>query len=1003
MEPVDIDIVDQSDGGASIVEYLYSGDIKEQMGTLLLMPSERACLGAKMRLLKMGGGVSGNIMTPRRFAERAYDILAIPLPLIDLVSRETLVHEIMVSSDLPHLKGGSDVRRGLSRHMAREIGELITGGVDPRTLMDGDGRRVDLGRVYGAYLQRLDELDVCDHEQVPWKVLEALENGGKLPFSRIGTYMLGHVPNSFRRLLERVMEDASEVVVQEHAARMGAGGARLRFTIPERGAQERQTVHSDVTLPLVRGMTRWDEIEAVARLLKSRLSGGDLDPSEAALILPSRRSYDPFVKILFRRYGLPIDMGNDIYANSAPAVRCVTDLLRLPLDGFGRDDVLRVLSSPFLSTYLEERGAPPVTSLERITRDNYIMGGGRDPVGSWVDGLLAAGGDGGKSDAARWAGILQELFGKLRSISGGKRDAGARSSEILSFIEYLGLEGGGAIAPPADPEDPERIDVKRSVDVLIGSLARIRRRAYLLGTGKVDHEAMMDMLDVELRMVKLSSVGERGGIRVLGIEGSLTESSRLAVIGGLTSSMIPSQPSGFRILSEREKLELGMEEVPSRRRQLEDLCIAMNAAEEVILSYHMEDDLRPVLPSPFIDGLSTEKAAMPEALLSRTDVLKRLGELNDPSLHLYETDSRRSIDLLNDAGSLLDLLDPYLSSSVRRGIDGRRMRWLEGEKGGGFRLMDEAMRGWLSARFGREHVWSASRLERYRECPYSFFARYILGLEEREDLRPVIPPDRKGLIFHSIAELFYTRWKERMGGRIDRLNLARAVGLMREAAEEVLSGYPYAGPFWDALTDLLLGTDGEKGLLDEFVELEAEYGGVFEVDECEVTFGPLAGGRSAPVTISLPGGTEEERFLFQGRIDRMDRFGAPGGDLLFIWDYKTGSGNQPKESLQVPLYISALGKVFPDDIGAGGGYYYVRNKGGLKKDPVMGGRIWNMERPDEDVIRSSLVEVSKMTSEAVNTSLEIIDSIRAGEFPVKERCSPRYCPYSDLCRIGDAG
>ena len=61
-----------------------------------------------------------------------------------------------------------------------------------------------------------------------------------------------------------------------------------------------------------------------------------------------------------------------------------------------------------------------------------------------------------------------------------------------------------------------------------------------------------------------------------------------------------------------------------------------------------------------------------------------------------------------------------------------------------------------SQRFGPDHVWSASRLETYRACPFRFFTQNVLGLEPRPDAIEGLDVSQLGTIYHRILELVYS-------------------------------------------------------------------------------------------------------------------------------------------------------------------------------------------------------------------------------------------------------
>jgi ATP-dependent helicase/nuclease subunit B len=305
-------------------------------------------------------------------------------------------------------------------------------------------------------------------------------------------------------------------------------------------------------------------------------------------------------------------------------------------------------------------------------------------------------------------------------------------------------------------------------------------------------------------------------------------------------------------------------------------------------------------------------------------------------------------------------------------------------------------------RFDHDHTWSVTKFETFRNCPYLFFIKYILGIQEMEDLEPGIPPEKKGLIFHEVVERFYNEFGEEGSKRVTRDELSEAVKLIRSIALEVIETHPNKGPYWDALKDQFIGTQDEKGLLECFLEIEADYEGPFRVRRTEQRFG-MGEGSSPPARISLPGNEDgPDSFKLRGSVDRLDTISTRDGDMDFIWDYKTGSRDVDKESVQVPLYLAAMRKLFPDNYPAGGGYYYVRKRGSISRAPVHGEDLWTGKVKDREALQSHITSLGNDIQDTVQRCLEMIDAIRSGELGPQAKCKDRYCKFLHLCRRGDA-
>lgn len=63
----------------------------------------------------------------------------------------------------------------------------------------------------------------------------------------------------------------------------------------------------------------------------------------------------------------------------------------------------------------------------------------------------------------------------------------------------------------------------------------------------------------------------------------------------------------------------------------------------------------------------------------------------------------------------------------------------------------------LRQRFGPEHGWSVSRLNRYGNCPYGYFAQFVLALEPRPDPQEGLDVLQRGSLLHAALEKLYNR------------------------------------------------------------------------------------------------------------------------------------------------------------------------------------------------------------------------------------------------------
>ncbi|MCL2677431.1 MAG: PD-(D/E)XK nuclease family protein [Clostridiales bacterium] len=188
--------------------------------------------------------------------------------------------------------------------------------------------------------------------------------------------------------------------------------------------------------------------------------------------------------------------------------------------------------------------------------------------------------------------------------------------------------------------------------------------------------------------------------------------------------------------------------------------------------------------------------------------------------------------------------------------------------------------------YGKVCRSSVTRLEKFRQCPFAYFASYGLNLQKRR-IYELSAPD-SGQFFHAV--LADVGRKVATEGRLWRdVDEEKALELAKESA----------GRFLPELLGNILSSSARYAYLAErmtetvktSVLLLAEQmrRGEFTQIAWEVDFGP--GKPLAPLLVPLPDG---DLLQLSGRIDRIDAAIKDGAVWLRVIDYKSG-----KESLSV--------------------------------------------------------------------------------------------------------
>ena len=192
-----------------------------------------------------------------------------------------------------------------------------------------------------------------------------------------------------------------------------------------------------------------------------------------------------------------------------------------------------------------------------------------------------------------------------------------------------------------------------------------------------------------------------------------------------------------------------------------------------------------------------------------------------------------------------------------------------------FAIKDKAL---AKALFGRRLVLSASKVEKYEECPFQYFCRYGLRAKPRKTAK--LDPASAGTVVHYVLEKLLDAHKDESLASVDPQTL-------RAQLAEILTEY---------MNTYMGGTDGKSArflylyrrmykTLQTLVErLVFEFSmSSFAPVGFEVAIGP--GETIEPFRIELEDGYVE----LMGSIDRVDEMRTEDKRFIRVVDYKTGA------------------------------------------------------------------------------------------------------------------
>ncbi|MFZ2148586.1 MAG: PD-(D/E)XK nuclease family protein [Sedimentisphaerales bacterium] len=226
--------------------------------------------------------------------------------------------------------------------------------------------------------------------------------------------------------------------------------------------------------------------------------------------------------------------------------------------------------------------------------------------------------------------------------------------------------------------------------------------------------------------------------------------------------------------------------------------------------------------------------------------------------------------------------------------------------------------------FGRQIQTSATRLSTFAACPYQYFARYILELEERKEFK--FEPLDLGLFYHNVLDALLKRLNEEKKD-FATIQKEELLKILNEQIEQVIQTHSFLSNFSRHSPHNAYIISSAAEALEDCVlaVVQMVRAGSFRPSFSEVTFGRL---RHSEPFASLKDKLREEsrdtlgKYEFSlsdsrvlsidGKIDRLDIADIDDKRVAIVFDYKrkdmsfSWSKFYYGLDMQLPLYMLAV-------------------------------------------------------------------------------------------------
>ncbi|MCD4823757.1 MAG: PD-(D/E)XK nuclease family protein [Phycisphaerae bacterium] len=1007
---------------------------------------------------------SGVLVSPRvtTFAGLGRDILAAcrdSAHSITPFDRHLLLREIigqLHQAGKFHALGAVASAPGLTATLDKAIAELKRAAVDPQDLAaavgSNRGKSHDLLLVYQAYQQRLQQDGLFDVEGQLWQVREHLADAGNATNAALGLGKLKAIivdgftdftPTQLEilRLLSSRVErllitlplanDERQRMWQwtsrtRDALRRAFGDAMGEINLPPKTAPADSPATlaekvfaldiddacpppKDVHVIAAAGID--SEVAAIARRIKKLLVDG-APAGSIAVLARSADAYRDSVTRIFGQFDIPAQPAA-ITLPAVPVVRFALAVLEMAGGGFEFLKVLRVIrNSYFRPAAMGNFNATTVAAAEWIIRQGNVLGG-REAYAAAAERL-------GRRASER-------LDEDEKSAAGPNADAIAAASQMLASLFDIaadaakspGLTGLAnlteklqlAVAACAG-SDPAR--AARDLRA-IQALASLARR---LDDSVSQAQAVEAMAHISLPAARTESL-----VDFMSVLDARAMRWRHVFIVGCSEGQFPRRVNEASLLGETDRqnwqshgVKLDLRADLTAREMLLFYLAASRAEVSLTISYlHADAGGKASAPGSFLEALLTPAGGLDAWRDGGQFTLISHGQFTPPA---DEIASPAEALRAGVAGLFSRDYPPCpaglkwsaqqqgpLLRQVATGLWAGHRRWQFGpcnEYDGN--LTDAALKEQLARRYPEKILFSASRLSTFGQCPWRYFAKYVLGLE------PLIEPERqlqavsKGIFCHDVLYATLTDLAATLGRPLKLTDIAAAdlaAALNRNfdaQAARVEARTPHYPLLWEIqkksmraeLAEYLKDQCVDNPLPAECLNFELAFGMAGTSAEMS---DPAS--QPVPVEIQTPAGV----IRLRGRIDRVDRVEFEGLAGLLVVDYKTGSlpksdASKTGQNTQVPLYTIAAEQLLGEQA-LGGAFHGIA--GGKAKFSYFA--AIKLSRGKLSVQE----DYQQMRDAAIETIGRFVTSMGQGQFalqPVEHAC--KYCPYRQACHVSPA-
>lgn len=637
---------------------------------------------------------------------------------------------------------------------------------------------------------------------------------------------------------------------------------------------------------------QYSEIENIAKEITKLVRDEHLRYKDISVITKNIDTYSSLVKSIFAQYDIPVFIDEKRDLNQNIIVQYILSIFEIFSNKFSKESVFNYLKIGFSDIEQDE-----IFKLE-----NYCTKWGIKQ-NKWKNEFTYGINDETKEEIEYLNKLRKQIIQPLLELNKKFKNVTSTTKAIYEFLQEQNIE--------------EKISNKINELQQIGQidLANEYISSYkiildifdemvlVFGDEKIDINKYMQILKTGLKNSELGKIpGTQDQVIVGDVDRSRSHKVDTIFIIGLNDGSFPSinKAEGFfgdkdRELLKNDGIELANGTIQNLYEENFNIYKAFTTAERrLYLSYaSSETEGKSLRPSMMINKI---KKIFPN-LKEKSDIINSNYEITNKKMTYQEL--LENISLLRDKKDIEDIwyvvYKYYKKQNEWNDILQKDLKGIEYTN-----LPKNIDKKIIEKLYGNTLNTSVSKLEKFSQCPFSYYLQYGLRLKEREELK--IQSFDTGSFMHETIDEFFKKVKE------EKINLAELVTeeeiiqeLVNKVVEEKLDmGKKYT---FVATTKYKVLVKRLKRIVAKALKyiIEGLVYSEFNIEGTEIEFGK--NGKYKPILIQLDDGKKVE---ITGKIDRVDTAKSDDGKYLRIIDYKSSAKNIDLNEVYAGLQIQLL-------------------------------------------------------------------------------------------------